>query len=114
MKSLNFLATVFVLGASSAIAQTAAADHNSHHVAQASPMASAEMAEGEVRKVDKDAGKLTLRHGPIASLDMPAMTMVFRAGDPKMLDEVKAGDKVRFAAANVSGALTVTKIEVVK
>jgi Cu/Ag efflux protein CusF len=72
------------------------------------------MAEGEVRKVDKEAGKLTLRHGRIENLDMPAMTMVFRAADPKLLDGLKEGDKVRFAADRVDGAITVTRIEAAK
>ena len=48
---------------------------------------------GEVRKVDKETGKLTLKHAPIPNLDMPDMTMVFRVKDPAMLDNVKAGDK---------------------
>jgi len=69
------------------------------------------MTDGEVRKVDRDAGKLTLRHGPIANLEMPAMTMVFRVVDPKMLDGLKDGDKVRFSAERVNGAITVTAIE---
>jgi len=69
------------------------------------------MSTGEVRKVDKDAGKITLRHGPLENLGMPAMTMVFTVKDPAMLDQVKAGDKVRFTAENSGGAFTVTKIE---
>ena len=64
----------------------------------------------EVRKVDKDAGKVTLKHGPIANLDMPAMTMVFRVKDPAMLDQVKAGDKVRFRAEKLQGAYTVVEL----
>ena len=68
-------------------------------------------AEGEVRKVDRDQGKLTLRHGPIQNLGMPSMTMVFKVADPKMLDGVKPGDKVKFSAENLNGALTVTGIE---
>lgn len=67
--------------------------------------------DGEVRKVDKGAGKITLRHGPIPNLDMPAMTMVFRAQDPAMLDRVKEGDKVKFSADKVGGQMTVTKID---
>jgi len=69
------------------------------------------MAEGEVRKVDKDAGKVTLRHGPIANLDMPAMTMVFKVANPNMLHALKDGDKVRFSADRLNGAMTVTAIE---
>lgn len=72
------------------------------------------LAEGEVRRVDKGAGKLTIRHGPIANLDMPAMTMVFQVKDPAMLDQVKAGDRIRFAAENIGGQLTVTRIDPVK
>lgn len=69
------------------------------------------LSEGEVRKVDKDARKITLRHGPIANLDMPAMTMVFRVKDPAVLDKVKVGDKVKFRAEKVGGAFTLTMIE---
>jgi len=77
--------------------------------------AQAEPADGEVRKVDKDAQKITIRHGPLPSLDMPQpMTMVYRVQDPAMLDRVKAGDKVKFEAENVGGAFTVTKIEPVR
>ena len=71
------------------------------------------MIDGEVRKVDKDAGKITLRHGEIKKLDMPAMTMVFRVKDPAMLDKVKAGDKVKFKAESEGGKLTITEIEAV-
>ena len=73
-----------------------------------------QMAEGEVRKVDKDAMKITIRHGPISNLDMPAMSMVFQVKDPALLDKVKAGDKIKFAADRVGGVYTVTKLEPVK
>lgn len=72
------------------------------------------LTDGEVRKIDKSAGKITLRHGPIVNLDMGAMTMVFRVADPKLLDAVKEGDKVRFSAEKLNGAYTVTGIEAVK
>jgi len=72
---------------------------------------SAAMTQGEVRKVDKDARKITIRHEPLQNLDMPAMTMVFRVKEPAMLDQLKAGDKVRFQAEKIGGAFTVTKIE---
>ena len=76
--------------------------------------APAQMAEGEVRKVDKEAKKITIKHGPLQSLDMPAMTMVFQVKDPALLDKVKAGDKIRFQAEKTGGAFTVTQIETVK
>jgi Cu/Ag efflux protein CusF len=75
-----------------------------------SSSASAGMTDGEVRKVDKDAGKLTLRHGPIQNLDMPGMTMVFRVADKSRLDTLKAGDRVRFKAESDNGQLVVTEI----
>jgi len=74
------------------------------------PVMAQELADGEVRKVDKDAGKITLKHGPIPSLDMPGMTMVFRVKEKAMLDAVKAGDKVKFDAEKTGGQYVVTKI----
>ena len=70
----------------------------------------APLVDGEVRKVDLEQGKLTLRHGPIPNLDMPPMSMVFRVADPKLLDALKPGDKVRFTADKVDGAFTVTSL----
>jgi Cu/Ag efflux protein CusF len=72
------------------------------------------LADGEVRKVDKDAKKITIKHGPMPSLDMPAMTMVFQVKDPAMLEQVKSGDKVKFEAQRLGGAFTVTRIEAAK
>ncbi len=72
------------------------------------------MSEGEIRKVDKDAKKITIKHGPMQNLDMPAMTMVFQVKDPALLDKVKPGDKVKFSAEKVGGAFTVTEIEPAK
>jgi Cu/Ag efflux protein CusF len=67
--------------------------------------------EGEVRKVDKEAGKLTLKHGEIKNLEMPGMTMVFQVKDPALLEKVKAGDQVSFTADRVNGTYTVLTIE---
>lgn len=72
------------------------------------------MADGEVRKVDKDNKKITLKHGEIKSLDMPPMTMVFQVSDPALLDKVKPGDKVQFNAVEKGGKLTVTEIKPAK
>lgn len=81
----------------------------------AMPMAdTAAMSDGEVRKVDKEAGKLTIKHGPIKNLDMPPMTMVFTVKDKALLDTVKVGDKVRFHAVDEGGKLVVTAIQPVK
>jgi Cu(I)/Ag(I) efflux system periplasmic protein CusF len=87
-----------------------------HHQPAADQAAKATnaMVDGEVRKVDKDAKKITIKHGPISNLGMPPMTMVFQVTDAAMLDQVKAGDKVRFSADKVGSAYTVTKIEPAK
>ena len=72
---------------------------------------STDMADGEVRKVDKENKKITLRHGVIKNLDMPAMTMVFQVKDAALLDKVKTGDKVKFTADKVGGTFTVLSME---
>ena len=76
--------------------------------------AAVDMTEGEVRKVDKATGKVTLKHGEIKNLDMPAMTMVFQVKPPAALASLKAGDKVRFKAEKAGSALVVTDIRPVK
>jgi Cu(I)/Ag(I) efflux system protein CusF len=74
----------------------------------------AAMTAGVVRKVDKEAGKVTIRHEPLRNLDMPAMTMVFRVKDPAMLDQLKPGDKISFVADKVEGNFTVMRFEPAK
>jgi len=73
--------------------------------------AGTDMSTAEVRKVDKDAKKITLRHGEIKNLDMPPMTMVFQMGNAALPEGLKAGDRVRFTAEKVQGQYTVTRIE---
>lgn len=75
------------------------------------PAAAADMTDGEVRKVDRQAGKLTLQHGEIKNLGMPGMTMVFAVKSKAMLDKLKPGDKIRFKAVDDAGKLTVTEIQ---
>ncbi|MDD3935591.1 copper-binding protein [Rhodoferax sp.] len=72
------------------------------------------LTDGEVRKIDKETGKLTLRHGEIKHLDMPPMTMVFVAKDKTILDQVKAGDKVRFMVVHENGQMIVTEIQPIR
>ena len=66
---------------------------------------------GEVKKIDKDAGKITLKHEDIKNLDMPGMTMVFQVTDKAMLDKVQVGDKVKFIADKQQGKFLVTDIQ---
>ncbi|MCC7079810.1 MAG: copper-binding protein [Burkholderiales bacterium] len=101
------LGTVLLLAFSVAFAALADdARHKSTKVAQAA----ASPTEGEVRRVDREGKKITIRHGPIRNLDMPPMTMVFQVADPAMLDAVKPGDKVTFEADKVGTVYRVTRI----
>ncbi|MDN4591775.1 hypothetical protein DBA29_25150 [Xenophilus aerolatus] len=79
--------------------------------ASASASAGTELAEGEIRKIDKDNQKLTIKHGPLKNLDMPSMTMVFQVQEPAMLEKVQVGDKVQFIADKVDGKFTVMRLE---
>ena len=92
MKSTKFLATLLLTLCSGA-------------------MATLPMVDGEVRKIDLSAKKITLKHGEIKNLDMPPMTMVFQVSDPMMLEKVKVGDKVQFTVEDKNGAMTVLTIE---
>lgn len=111
--------TLAKLVAAASLALSAAAwmpAHAAAAVAESSPaaQAGASMAQGEVRKIDKDAGKLTIRHGELKNLDMPPMTMVFRVKDPAMLEQLQVGDKISFSADKIGGQFTVTQIEINK
>lgn len=78
------------------------------------PMKSMDMTSGEVKKIDKEAQKITLKHGEIKNMEMPGMTMVFKVQDAAMLDKVKTGDKVNFNVEKRDGAMVVTAIELAK
>lgn len=93
---------------------TLVADDAHHKNSPATGQAAEQLSEGEVRKVDKDAKKITIRHGPLKNLDMPAMTMVFQVKEPAMLDQVKSGDKIRFVAEKAGGVYIVTAMEPAK
>lgn len=73
--------------------------------------AHAQAVDGEVKKVDPEAGKITLKHGEIKNLDMPAMQMSFRVSDPNWLKTLQVGDKVKFTADKVGGQFTITTLE---
>ena len=76
----------------------------------ATVQARADLTAGEVRKVDKENGTVTLRHERIVHLNMPPMTMVFRVADKGLLDSLRPGDKIFFRAEEKNGALTLTEI----
>jgi Cu/Ag efflux protein CusF len=108
----KFLTPLFAVALVTAVLLPLAGHAASH--AGAAPMAAADSAEGEVRKVDKDTQKITLKHGDIKNLDMPPMTMLFRVKDPAMLDQVKVGDKVKFKAEKTGGVIVLTEIQLAK
>jgi Cu(I)/Ag(I) efflux system periplasmic protein CusF len=110
MKSLNTLLLSATLGL---LAPLGAQATDAHHKPAAAAGAG-ELADAEVRKVDLEAGKITLKHGEIKSLDMPPMTMVFVVKDKALLDKLKAGDKVKFRAVSDGGKYTVTEIQPAK
>ena len=95
-----------------ALVQSALANHVPNHSTASSPASS--MSEGEVRRVDKEAKKLTIRHGPLTHLDMPAMTMVFQVQDAAVLEQLKPGDKIRFIAEKVDGSYVASNVEPVR
>lgn len=72
---------------------------------------SAGLAQGEIRKIDKAAAKITIKHGDIPSIEMPPMTMVFGVKDAALLENTKAGDKIRFDAVLEGGKYIVTRLE---
>lgn len=112
MKLSHILLAASLSMAFSAQAQTtpaSGAEHATHHTASTAPQS-----DGEVRKIDKEQGKLTLRHGPLENLGMPAMTMVFKVSDTKVLEGLKDGDKVKFTAEKVNGAYTITALQPAK
>ena len=112
MRKAIGIATAALLGATTLIAQGSLAQTAMNHGAM--PMAAAAMSDGEVRKIDKETGKITIKHGPIKHLDMPPMSMAFTAKDPALLDRVKVGDKIRFHAADEAGKMIVTDIQLAK
>ena len=105
--------TGLLFAAGSALAQTTPATPAAAASA-ATETTGTTKSEAEVRKVDVSAGKITLKHGEIKNLDMPPMSMVFQVKDPALLNQVKAGDKVRFTADKINGAYTVLTLEPVQ
>ena len=101
------------LSVSIPIISLAGGEHDGHHKDEpAAATNTASMATaGEVKKVDKEAGKVTLKHGPIKNLDMPEMTMLFRVKERGMLDQLKEGDKIKFMADKINGAFTIIQFE---
>lgn len=114
MKFIAIPAILAVLFVGPTLAQQKSEDHSAHHPAATATATAADLADGEVRRIDKGAAKITLRHGELKHLDMPSMTMVFQVTDPALLEKIKVGDKVKFRAEKTSGGYAVTAIETIK
>ena len=112
--NLLFATAILAMGTSGLV--TAAPDSlaSAQTAATATTTANLKLTRGEVRKIDLEAGKVTIKHEAIENLEMPGMTMVFKAGKPELLTSVKAGDTILFRAEKVAGAITVVDIQAVK
>lgn len=98
-----------------AMAQTASdhskMDHSKMEHGKMGMAATPAVADGEVRKIDKENGKITIRHGEIKHMDMPPMTMVFTAKDKALLDKVQVGQKIQFTVVHEGGKMVVTDMQ---
>ena len=111
MNAISKFAIAITMAAAAATVSAQEHAHSNHGAHAGHAAAELSVVDGEVKKVDKEAGKITLRHGEIANLSMSAMTMVFRTKDAAMLDQVKPGDKVKFSADRVNGAVTIVQLQ---
>lgn len=114
MKYLKILLTILAATLCLSLSLSVSAQESRPEVTVQAADNSVDMTAGEIRKVDKDNKKITIKHSEIKNLDMPGMTMVFRVNDPMLLDTVKAGDKVRFRAEKAGGTFVVTDIQIIK
>lgn len=105
--------TVFFILAAIALLPATSRAVEEHHPAEPKSAPATALTDGEIRKIDKETGKMTIKHGPLQNLGMPAMTMVFRVKDAAMLEQVRSGDRIKFLAEKVNGAFTVTRLEII-
>lgn len=88
----------------------ASGDHGSHQASQSAKVV--EFTDGEIRKIDAEAGKLTIKHGEIKNLEMPPMTMVFYVKDKALMGGLKVGDKIKFKVVQDGVMFMVTELKV--
>lgn len=94
--------------------QAAGMDHSNHEGMTHEMAGKTAMSHGIVKKVDATSGKVTISHGPLVNLEMPAMTMAFRVKNAQWLSQLKAGDSINFVAESVNGVLTITRYSLSK
>lgn len=118
MKQQHGIITVVIASVFSLLPATAriAASQDEHagHRALSTPVSESSMSEGTVKKVDMAAGKVTVAHGPLPNLKMPAMTMVFRVKDAAWLDRMQVDSTIRFQADSINGVFTIVRFEPAK
>lgn len=81
---------------------------------QAGTSATVAMSEGEIRRINKETGKVTIKHGPLQNLNMPAMTMLFVMQPSTMIDQIKEGDKIKFVADKIDGEFVAKSLQIEK
>lgn len=110
MKQVRLALSAATVAIAALVGHPAFAQMNMDH-AKTGMAATPGMTDGEVRKIDPDAGKITIKHGEIKHMDMPGMTMVFVVKDKALLNKTSVGAKIRFMATNENGQMTVTDIQ---
>jgi Cu(I)/Ag(I) efflux system protein CusF len=108
------LITLFGLLPLTAFAASEHMGHGGHNHATMPSTAESQLIDGVVKKIDKTAGKVTVTHGPLTNLNMPAMTMVFRVKEAVWLEQMQSGGKIRFIADSINNTLTIVRFENVK
>jgi Cu(I)/Ag(I) efflux system protein CusF len=116
MNRISIFCASAALTFAAGLASAQSHEHMQHSTTASTPSATvdAPLTAGVVKKIDKEAGKLTIQHGPILNMNMPAMTMAFKAKDAAMIDQVKPGDQINFVLERVNGTFTVTRLELTK
>jgi Cu(I)/Ag(I) efflux system protein CusF len=107
----TILSTFIGLSCFMALSATAHEGHGSRQSGAMQSTVEGGWVDGVVKKVDKAAGKVTVAHGPLTNLNMPAMTMVFRVKDAAWIDRLQDGGKIRFIADSINGTLTIVRLE---
>ena len=111
MKLSKHLFAVSLVFAAASFTTVYAQDKHHSPADAVSAVFASHMADGEIKKINRDSKKMTIKHGDIKSLDMPGMTMVFQIRDTSLLETFKAGDKVKFVIEKLDGAFVVTSMQ---
>ncbi len=114
VESNTLFAVSLVLALAVPIAVQANEDHSAMTMQTTAAANAPRYTAGVVKKIDAEAGKVTINHGPLENLGMPGMTMVFRVADASWIGQLKEGQKINFVAEKINGAFTIVQLESVK